>query len=90
MPSTRRYAKPWQWLSYLAFNAAALAVAWLRELRKGNQAAVAAKLKGIREGLKAKIPPPPPLTAPASASPAATAGTSATAPDAPASAARGR
>jgi GT2 family glycosyltransferase len=86
----RRYAKPWQWLSYFAFNAAALAVAWLRELRKGNQAAVAAKLKGIREGLRAEIPPPPPLTPPASASPAATGDTSATAPDAPASAARGR
>jgi GT2 family glycosyltransferase len=54
----RRYASPWEWLSYLAFNAAALPVAWLRELRKGNQAAVVAKLKGIREGLKAKIPPP--------------------------------
>ena len=86
----RRYAKPWQWLSYFAFNAAALTVAWLREWRTGNQAAVAAKLKGIREGLTTKIPPPPPLTPPASANPAATGGTSATAPDAPASAARGR
>jgi GT2 family glycosyltransferase len=86
----RRYARLWQWLSYLAFNAAALLVAWLRERRRGNQAAVAAKLKGIREGLRAKIPPPPRLTLPASASPAATGGTSATAPASPASSAPGR
>jgi GT2 family glycosyltransferase len=57
----RRYAKPWQWLSYLAWNAAALPLAWLRELRRGNQAAVAAKLQGIRAGMRAEIPPPPRL-----------------------------
>jgi GT2 family glycosyltransferase len=55
----RRYANPWQWLTYLAFNAAALPLAWLRERRRGNQAAVAAKLKGIREGMRIEIPPPP-------------------------------
>ncbi|HEY7214474.1 MAG TPA: glycosyltransferase family 2 protein [Thermoanaerobaculia bacterium] len=54
----RRYAKPWQWLSYLAFNAAAFPVAWLRERRRGNQAAAVAKLAGMRAGLSAKIPPP--------------------------------
>jgi GT2 family glycosyltransferase len=57
----RRYANAWQWLTYLAFTAAAFPVAWLRELRRGNQAAVVAKLKGMRAGLKAEIPPPPAL-----------------------------
>lgn len=57
----RRYASPWQWLTYLAWNAAALAFAWLRERRRGNQAAVAAKLQGIRAGMRAEIPPPPRL-----------------------------
>jgi hypothetical protein len=53
-----------KWLTYLAWNAAALTFAWLRERRKGNQAAVAAKLKGIRAGMKAEIPPPPALPSP--------------------------
>jgi GT2 family glycosyltransferase len=57
----RRYANPWQWLTYLTFNAAALPLAWVRERLQGNQAAVAAKVKGMREGLTTKIPPPPVL-----------------------------
>lgn len=48
----RRYARPWNWLTFFAFSTAAFGVAFLRELRKGNQAAAVAKLKGIREGLK--------------------------------------
>ena len=55
----RRYARPWQWLSFFAFSGAAFAVAWLRELRRGNQASAVAKLKGIREGLRTELPPPP-------------------------------
>lgn len=55
----RRYAKPWQWLSFFAFTGAAFIVAWLRELRRGNQAAAVAKLKGVREGLRMDLPPPP-------------------------------
>ena len=89
----RRYANPWNWLTYLAFTAAAFPVAWLREALKKNQAAVVAKVKGIREGMRIEIPPPPALagvTGPASANPAATADTSASAPAAPASAARER
>jgi GT2 family glycosyltransferase len=86
----RRYAKPWNWLTYLAWNAAAFPVAWLREARKKNQAAVVAKVKGIREGMRIEVPLPPSLTGPASASPAATAGTSASAPAVPASSARER
>jgi GT2 family glycosyltransferase len=86
----RRYARPWNWLTYLAFNAAAFPVAWLREARKKNQAAVVAKVKGIREGLKIEVPPPQSLTGPASATPAATADTNASAPAVPASSARER
>ncbi|HVR98794.1 MAG TPA: glycosyltransferase family 2 protein [Thermoanaerobaculia bacterium] len=59
----RRYARPWQWASFLAFSAAAFAVAYVRELRRGNQQAAVAKIQGIREGLKGKIPPPPTLPA---------------------------
>jgi hypothetical protein len=51
----KRYANPWQWLSFLAFTAAAFPVAWLRELRRGNQAAAVAKLKGIRAGLREPV-----------------------------------
>jgi GT2 family glycosyltransferase len=54
----RRYANPWQWLTFLSFTAAAFPVAWLRELRRGNQAAVIAKLKGIREGMRVELRPP--------------------------------
>jgi hypothetical protein len=57
----RRYANPLQWLSFLGFSTAAFAVAWLRELRRGNQQAAVAKLQGIREGLRIEVPPPPPL-----------------------------
>jgi GT2 family glycosyltransferase len=53
----RRYARPWQWLSFFGFSAAAFAVAWLRELRRGNQKAAVAKVRGIREGLKIELPP---------------------------------
>lgn len=55
----RRYARPWQWLSFFAFSGAAFVYAWLRELRHGNQASAVAKLKGIREGLRTELPPPP-------------------------------
>jgi GT2 family glycosyltransferase len=48
----RRYANPWQWLTFLAFTAAAFPVAWLRELCRGNQAAAVAKVKGVWAGLK--------------------------------------
>lgn len=48
----RRYGRPWNWLSFLGFSFAAFAVAWLRELRNGNQAAAVAKIQGLREGLR--------------------------------------
>lgn len=57
----RRYARPWQWVTFLAFLAAALPVAWLRELRRGNQAAAVAKGRGVLAGLRAPLPRPPSL-----------------------------
>lgn len=56
---TRRYAGPWQWLTFLAFMAASLPIAFLRELPKGNQQAAIAKLRGVIEGLRVPIEPPP-------------------------------
>jgi GT2 family glycosyltransferase len=58
----RRYAGPWQWLTFLAFTMAAFPVAWVRELVRGNQAAAEAKLRGLWAGLRMKLPPPPGLT----------------------------
>jgi hypothetical protein len=57
----RRYARPWQWLTFLTMMAAALPVAWLRELRRGNQAAAVAKARGVVAGLRATLTPPPTL-----------------------------
>jgi len=58
----RRYANPWQWLTFLLFSAVALPLAWLRELRRGNQAAATAKLKGILDGLRTPLEAPPAIT----------------------------
>ena len=55
----RRYARPWQWVTFLLFMAAALPVAYLRELRRGNQAAAVAKARGVLRGLLDPITPPP-------------------------------
>jgi len=54
----RRYARPWNWLTFLAFSAAAVIVGFLRELPKGNQKAALAKWEGIREGLRAELVAP--------------------------------
>jgi hypothetical protein len=55
----RRYARPWQWGKALLLIAAAVPLAWLRELGRGNQAAVAAKLRGFLEGFRVPLTPPP-------------------------------
>ena len=55
----RRYANTWQWLSFLAFTAAALPGAYARELPRRNQGAVVAKARGILAGLRAPLAPPP-------------------------------
>lgn len=59
----RRYGSPLNWVTFLLFSTAAFCVAYLRELRKGNQAAAVAKLTGIREGLKIDPRPAEVLTA---------------------------
>lgn len=56
----RRYATWWQWLTFLGGMVAALPIAWVRELRRGNQAAAVAKAKGVWAGLK--VPPTSPPT----------------------------
>ncbi len=55
----RRYAGPWQRLTFCLLTAAALPLAWLRELPRGNQAAAVAKARGILEGLRVPMRPPP-------------------------------
>jgi GT2 family glycosyltransferase len=55
----RKNATPWQWLTFLAFYAASIPVAWVRELLKGNQAAVVAKLRGVVAGMKVALEPEP-------------------------------
>lgn len=55
----RRYASPFQWLTYLLFSLAAFPVAYLRELKRRNQKAAVAKLRGMWEGLRMPIPSPP-------------------------------
>ncbi len=55
----RKYANRRQWLTFLLFYFGSLPLACLRELFKGNQAAVIAKYRGVREGLRVPLPPPP-------------------------------
>ncbi|REJ73206.1 MAG: glycosyltransferase family 2 protein [Acidobacteria bacterium] len=55
----RKYAAPHQWASSLLWFVAALPVAWLRELPRGNQRAVHAKVRGLLDGLRAPLPPLP-------------------------------
>ena len=55
----RRHGGLWQWLTFVAFMSAALPMAFVRELIKGNQAAVTAKLRGVVDGLRATLSEPP-------------------------------
>jgi GT2 family glycosyltransferase len=55
----RRYAGPLDWLAFLFFLLASYPVAYLRELRRGNQAAATAKLRGAWAGLRERLGPPP-------------------------------
>jgi GT2 family glycosyltransferase len=57
----RRYAGPWQWITFVAAITVAIPIAFLRELPSGNQAAALAKLKGVIEGLRVPLQPPPRL-----------------------------
>ncbi|MBZ0112778.1 MAG: glycosyltransferase family 2 protein [Thermoanaerobaculia bacterium] len=58
----RRYANPWQWCTALLFIAAALPAAFLRELPRGNTAAVIAKARGFWAGFRVPMTPPPLVT----------------------------
>ena len=55
----RRYGGPWQWLTFTCCALAAMPLAYLRELSRGNQAAVTAKIRGYLEGLRVPMTPPP-------------------------------
>jgi len=55
----RRYARPFDWLKFVVLVAVAIPLAFLRELPKGNQGAVIAKLKGYWAGLKEPMTDPP-------------------------------
>ena len=55
----RRYAGFWQWCTFVLFTAAAIPAAFVRELFKGNQAAAVSKLRGVLEGFRVPMTPPP-------------------------------
>ena len=57
----RRYANPWQWLTFLTFTAAGLVLAFFRELPQGNQMAAIKKGHGVMVGLTAELRPAPRL-----------------------------
>ena len=57
----RRYAGPWQWCTFALFMTAAIPAAWVRELARGNQRAALSKLRGVLEGLRVPMTPPPAL-----------------------------
>lgn len=64
----RRFASPWQRLTFFLFLGLAIPAAFLRELPRGNQAAAVAKLQGVLKGWREELPPPPgPVTGPAAA-----------------------
>ena len=55
----RRYASPIQWLTAFAFTLVGYPAAFLRELPRGNQSAVLAKMKGFWRGLREPMTRPP-------------------------------
>lgn len=55
----RRWANPWQWLTFFFFYTLSFPVAFLREMPKGNHKAAVAKLRGVIAGLRMELPPPP-------------------------------
>ena len=60
----RRYASPWQWVTALVFTLAGYPAALLRELPRGNQSAVFAKMRGFWRGLREPMTEPPPAPPP--------------------------
>lgn len=56
----RKYAGPGDWVAFLVWTALAIPAAFLRELPRRNTAAVAAKVRGLVDGFRAALEPPPP------------------------------
>lgn len=57
----RKYAGGWGWAGFLFWTAVAIPAALMRELPRGNTAAVAAKVRGVLAGLRAELPGLPSL-----------------------------
>ncbi len=55
----RRYGGLKDWCTFFFFMTLAIPAAFLRELPKGNQGAAVAKLRGVFEGLRVPLTPPP-------------------------------
>ncbi|MEO8196093.1 MAG: glycosyltransferase family 2 protein [Thermoanaerobaculia bacterium] len=55
----RKYAGVAGWAGFVLWTAVALPAAFLRELPRGNTAAVMAKLRGLLAGLRVPLSPPP-------------------------------
>ena len=55
----RKFAGAGGWLSFLAWSLAALPAALVRESLRRNAGAVLAKYRGLWDGLRAPLPPPP-------------------------------
>ena len=60
----RRYAGLGGWIKFVVLTVAALKVAWMRELFKGNACAVVQKARGIWAGLREPLGDPPGLDDP--------------------------
>ncbi|MEM8961847.1 MAG: glycosyltransferase family 2 protein [Acidobacteriota bacterium] len=55
----RRFASPWQWVTFATLTLAAFPIAYLRERLRNNQAAAVAKFRGVLTGLREPLPKPP-------------------------------
>lgn len=55
----RKHATAWQKARSMAWFLASLPIAYVRELRRGNQAAVTSKARGFAEGLRVPLQPVP-------------------------------
>jgi hypothetical protein len=66
----RRYAGPWRWVTSVAMILASLPAAFVRELVRGNAAAVRAKARGFFDGFfRTALTPPPRWPGPAGLGP---------------------
>jgi GT2 family glycosyltransferase len=55
----RKFASPAGWLSFVVWSLAAFPAALVREALRRNAAAVVAKYRGLWDGLREPLPPPP-------------------------------